>query len=72
MFQGPLSQALEENSIAKVLQNKELYDGKEVVVSGEVSKLKFKTSKSGKDYTTFSLKCKGKNFSTSSSGDIRT
>jgi len=44
-----------EATIGDILQNKDRYDGEEVSVSGTVSKLKFKTSKSGNDYTTFSL-----------------
>lgn len=59
LLQGSFSQGLEETSVTKVLQDKERYDGREVVISGEVDKLKFKTSKAGKDYTTFSLKGEG-------------
>ncbi len=55
-FDRPLGQALEEVSVEKILKNKELFHGKEVVVLGVVTKLKLKTSKAGKDYTTFSLK----------------
>ena len=41
----------------KILADKNSYDGKEVSVSGTVSAdLKLKTSKDGKDYTTFSLR----------------
>ncbi len=45
-----------ETTIDKILADKNSYDGKEVSVSDTVSaNLKFKTSKGGKDYTTFSL-----------------
>lgn len=44
-----------EITIGDILQNKDRYDGKEVSVSGTISKLKFKTSKAGSEYTTFSL-----------------
>src|SRR4030067_2212586 len=45
-----------ETTIKKIVADKNSYDGKEVSVSGTVSaNLKFKTSKGGKDYTTFSL-----------------
>jgi hypothetical protein len=47
-----------ETTVDKILADKNSYDGKEVSVSGTVSaNLKFKTSKGGKDYTTFSLLC---------------
>jgi hypothetical protein len=43
-------------TVDKILADKNSYDGKEVSVSGTVSaNLKFKTTKGGKDYTTFSL-----------------
>jgi hypothetical protein len=46
-----------ETPAEKILADKNSYDGKEVSVSGAVSAdLKLKTSKSGKDYTTFSLR----------------
>ncbi len=45
-----------ETPAEKILADKNSYDGKEVSVSGTVSAdLKLKTSKAGKDYTTFSL-----------------
>ena len=45
-----------ETTVKKIVADKNSYDGKEVSVSGTVSaNLKFKTSKGGKDYTTFSL-----------------
>ena len=45
-----------ETIVDKILADKNSYDGKEVSVSGTVSaNLKFKTTKGGKDYTTFSL-----------------
>ena len=43
-------------TVDKILADKNSYDGKEVSVSGTVSAdLKLKTTKDGKDYTTFSL-----------------
>lgn len=44
-----------ETSVKSILANKDYYDHKEVQVEGEVTKLKFKTSKKGNDYTTFYL-----------------
>jgi DNA polymerase III alpha subunit len=44
-----------ETTLADILQNKDHYDGKEVWVSGTVSKIKTRTSKGGSEYTTFSL-----------------
>jgi len=44
-----------ETPAEKILADKNSYDGKEVSVSGTVSGVKFKTSKGGKDYTTFTL-----------------
>src|SRR4030066_1085652 len=44
-----------ETTIKEILADKNSYDGKEVSVSGTVSGVKFKTSKGGKDYTTFTL-----------------
>ena len=45
-----------ETPTEKILADKNSYDGKEVLVAGTVSAdLKLKKSKSGKDYTTFSL-----------------
>jgi hypothetical protein len=52
---GNFSYAAQETTVQKILANKESYDGKEVSVSGTVSRLKLKTSKGGNDYTTFSL-----------------
>jgi hypothetical protein len=49
------SYAATETTVEKILENKDSYDGKEVSVPGTVSKLKFKTSKAGSEYTTFSL-----------------
>jgi hypothetical protein len=43
-------------TVDKILADKNSYDEKEVSVSGTVSaNLKFKTTKDGKDFTTFSL-----------------
>jgi len=45
-----------ETTVDKIVADKNSYDGHEVSVSGTVSaNVKFKTSKGGKDYTTFSL-----------------
>ncbi len=44
-----------ETSIEQILADKASYDGKEVAVYGTVAKLKFRTSKGGNEYTTFSL-----------------
>ena len=44
-----------ETTIKEIVADKNSYDGKEVSVSGTVSGVKFKTSKGGKDYTTFTL-----------------
>jgi hypothetical protein len=44
-----------DTTVEKILGNRDLYDGKEVTVRGAVSNLKFKTSKAGNAYTTFSL-----------------
>lgn len=44
-----------DTSIEKILGDRDLYDGKEVTVAGTVSNLKFKMSKIGNEYTTFSL-----------------
>jgi len=52
---GNFSYAAIETTVQKILANKDSYDGYEVSVSGTVSRLKLKTLKAGKDYTTFSL-----------------
>jgi DNA polymerase III alpha subunit len=52
---GNFSDAAQETTVEKTLANKDSFDGKEVSVSGTVSKLKLKTSKGGNEYTTFSL-----------------
>jgi hypothetical protein len=52
---GNFSYAAIETTVQKILANRDSYDGQEVSVSGTVSRLKLKTSKVGKDYTTFSL-----------------
>jgi len=49
------SYAATETTVEKILANKDSYNGKEVSVSGTVSKIKFRTSKGGNEYTTFSL-----------------
>ena len=52
---GNFSYAAIETTVQKILANRDSYDGQEVSVSGTVSRLKLKTPKDGKDYTTFSL-----------------
>ena len=52
---GNFSYAAIETTVQKILANRDSYDGYEVSVSGTVSRLKLKTPKDGKDYTTFSL-----------------
>jgi hypothetical protein len=52
---GNFSYAAIETTVQKILANRDSYDGQEVSVSGTVSRLKLKTLKGGKDYTTFSL-----------------
>lgn len=42
-------------TISEILSNKEIYDGKKVIVSGKIYRIKRKTSKSGNEYTTFTL-----------------
>jgi len=44
-----------ESSIERVISNPLYYDGKEVVVEGEVEKIKYTTSSSGNHYTLFKL-----------------
>jgi hypothetical protein len=55
MFFGNFGYAAMETTIEKILADKNSYDGKEVLVSGVVSNLKFKKSTGGNEYTTFSL-----------------
>ncbi len=52
---GNFTYAAEETTVENIVANKDPYDGKEVSLSGTVSSLKFKTSKGGKHYTTFSI-----------------
>lgn len=56
LFNGQLAQALEEVTISRILESPDSYDGKEVLVIGVITNLRLKTSKAGRDYTTFSLK----------------
>ena len=45
-----------ETTVKEIVANKDSYNGKAVSVAGAISaNIKFKTSKGGKDYTTFSL-----------------
>jgi hypothetical protein len=44
-----------ESSIERVISNPVYYDGKEVVVEGEVEEIKYTTSSSGNHYTLFKL-----------------
>jgi len=55
VFCGNFGYAAIETTIEKILADKNSYDGKEVLVSGVVSNLKFKKSTGGNEYTTFSL-----------------
>lgn len=55
VFRVGFNDAATETTIEKILTNKDSFDGKEVSVSGIVSKIKFRTSKGGNEYTTFSL-----------------
>jgi hypothetical protein len=55
VFWVGFNDAATETTIEKTLTNKDSFDGKEVSVSGIVSKIKFRTSKGGNEYTTFSL-----------------
>jgi hypothetical protein len=52
---GRFGDAAMETTIDKILADKNAYDGKDVLVSGVVSNLKFKKSTGGSEYTTFSL-----------------
>jgi hypothetical protein len=45
----------QESAIEKIVSNPVNYDGKEVVVEGEVKKIKYTTSISGDPYTLFKL-----------------
>lgn len=56
------SHAAIETTVEKILADKDSYHGKEVTVSGTVSKLQFKTSKKGNEYTTFTLVGDSKDF----------
>ena len=49
------SRAANETTVQKIFENKDSYNEQEVLLSGPVSKLKFRTSQIGNDYTTFSL-----------------
>lgn len=46
----------ERTKISDILSNPDKYDKKEVIVEGKVDNLKFKTSKKGNQYITFSIK----------------
>jgi hypothetical protein len=52
---GNSIQASMETTIEEIMANKETYDEKEVSVSGAVSTPRFKSSRHGKPYMTFSL-----------------
>lgn len=45
-----------KTSVSEILKNQDKYDGKMVQVEGKVYSLKFKTSKRGNPYYTFSLR----------------
>ncbi len=51
---GNFSYSAAETTVEEIIANKDSYDGQEVSVSGNVTNPKFKT-KSGKNYTTFSI-----------------
>ncbi|MBI2487301.1 MAG: hypothetical protein HYW01_10150 [Deltaproteobacteria bacterium] len=51
----PIQADAPESSIERVLANRLYYHGKEVVVEGEVEKIKYTTSSSGNPYTLFDL-----------------
>ena len=44
-----------ESEIERIVSNPVYYDGREVVVEGEVKKIKYTTSSSGNPYTLFNL-----------------
>lgn len=48
----------EKTTVAAILKEPERYDKKWVQVEGTVAKLKFKTAKSGREYTVFELEDK--------------
>ncbi len=50
-----ISLACENATVSSITADSSKFDGKVVCVQGSVSKLKFKTSKRGNAYTTFSL-----------------
>jgi hypothetical protein len=54
-FVTPEKQKPVETPAGKIVADKDSYDGKEVLVSGKISNLKFKTARGGKNYTTFVL-----------------
>jgi len=54
-FSVDLGHAATETTIERILADRDSYDGKEASASGIVSKIQFKTSKRGNDYTTFTL-----------------
>lgn len=55
LFSIVMAQAI-KTSIGEILTNPDKYDGKMVQVQGKVGSLKFKTSKRGNAYTTFSIR----------------
>jgi len=55
LFSLPNAQAGNKASIQEILTNPDQYDGQEVIVQGNASKVKVKVSKKGNEYTTFSL-----------------
>jgi hypothetical protein len=54
-FTTPEKEQPVETPAGKIVADKDSYDGKEVLVSGKISNLKFKTARGGKNYTTFVL-----------------
>jgi len=55
LFSLPNAQAGNNVSIQEILSNPDQYDGQEVTVQGNASKVKVKVSKKGNEYTAFSL-----------------
>jgi len=66
-----ISLACESTTVSIIVADTHKFDGKEVCVEGSVSTLKFKTSKRGNPYTTFSVNDeKGKSLNVFSHGTL--
>ena len=57
-FQAP--EASQKASVQEILSNPDKYDGQEVSVQGQASKIRPRTSKRGNDYTTLTISDSGK------------